>query len=105
MWCNDVLARNDALTGASENSNVPETILMGLVRMTIHNLKKGWYFGRFLWPLYQSSVMTRRRVELWCLFCGMVMFCISSFSWAADPTTIRLCQDSEDVYPWTLRQR
>jgi polar amino acid transport system substrate-binding protein len=29
----------------------------------------------------------------------------SSASWAADQTTIRLCQDSEDVYPWTLKGR
>jgi polar amino acid transport system substrate-binding protein len=26
-------------------------------------------------------------------------------SWASEPPTIRLCQDSEDVYPWTLRSR
>lgn len=78
---------------------------MGLFRMTIRELKTERHFGRFAWPLCQPYLKTRRRVELRGLVYAMVMLCLSSISWAADPPTIRLCQDSEDVYPWTLSSR
>jgi len=37
--------------------------------------------------------------------CAALLLFAASSSWASELPTIRLCQDSEDVYPWTLQSR
>jgi polar amino acid transport system substrate-binding protein len=77
---------------------------MGFVYMTIVRLKTGWRAEGFMLS------PGRHHIRLWrmgilCLLCLSFLITFSSAVKAADNPVIRLCQDSEDVYPWTLKGR